>query len=381
MRKDDPDRPLTIGVVIRNFNTAGGAEKYAVEIARRMAARGHHVHIIAREIDGDSAQGMRRHVIPKQAAYSSVVSLWRYGCAAGDLTGRIAFDVVHAHEKGYSGDVTTVHTFPFIHGIERLSLLKKLNRFYLSPRAGLYHWLERKQLQSTGVVAVSDLVRRDIQRYFPHVQTVHVVNPGVDVDMFMPPAPTGMPGSGDSQAQAGVGREMRVLFVGSEFHRKGLDRLIMALPEQARLIVVGSGDHHARIHRLVATAGLEGRVDFEGLVDDVTAYYSAADVLVLPSRREAFGMAALEAMACGLPVIVSVSAGVADLIVDGQNGYLSSGPVALQSILQKLLDPLVRKRIGANARRTAVDHTWDKCADQYESIYRDVWLRKRRKAI
>lgn len=370
---------LSVAVVIKHFTTTGGAEKYAVEIARRILARGHSVHVFSREIDANAAGGMHTHLIPRQAAFSSAFNLYRFAQASDGRIDRNQFDVVHTHEKGATGDVATVHTFSYLHGLERLSWLKKLNTFYLSPRGLLYYWLEKKQLLSSAVVTVSEMIRSDIQRYFPQTNPIHTITPGVDVAAFNPGRPPDRSNADSTDRPTGNRGELKVLFVGSEFRRKGLDQLILALPEKARLTVVGRGERFSHYHQLVKTAGREKQVVFEGLVDNVHDYYASADVFVLPSLREAFGMAALEAMAVGLPVVVRSTTGVADLIDDGQNGFVFTRSQDLSSILRQLVDPVLRRRIGANARQTAMGHTWDQAADQYEAIYWAIVEEKRRR--
>jgi glycosyltransferase involved in cell wall biosynthesis len=169
-----------------------------------------------------------------------------------------------------------------------------------------------------------------------------------------------------------------VLFVGGEFRRKGLDRLIPAIGPNMKLIVVGRGEHLDHYRRLAAACGLEGRIEFAGhCADDVRRYYAQADVVVLPSVSEAFGMSILEGMACGLPVVASPAAGVASLIAEGRNGFLAGEVDALRAALASLQDPAVRNRMGEKARRTAESYSWDRIASDYEEVYRE-WAEARR---
>lgn len=370
---------LSVAVVIKSFTTNGGAEKFAVEIAKRMLARNHIVDIFAREIDLNAAHGMNIHRVAKEMSFSSALSLYKFATASSMLLNGSGCDVIHSHEKGVLCDVSTVHTFSYIHGIERFSLFKQLSTFYLNPKGILYYWLEKKQLKSSAIVAVSETIRRDIRRYFPEADNIFTITPGVDLSAFKPIKKTHFIDKNEFKMGEAYNCELTVLFVGSEFRRKGLDNLILTLPEKTRLVIVGRGDHLSYYHHLVKAAGLQNKVTFKGLVDNIADYYASADVLVLPSLREAFGMAALEAMACGLPVVLSSATGVASLVEDGKNGFVFNQPSELKGILRRLSDPGIRKMIGENARLTAMNHTWDNAADQYEAIYWDIYDKKRKK--
>ena len=106
-----------------------------------------------------------------------------------------------------------------------------------------------------------------------------------------------------------------------------------------------------------------------GHTDNVRSYFALADVVALPSLSEAFGMSILEGMACGLPVVTSSNAGISSLITDGVNGFAFDDKARLREILPGLSDPVKRERIGAQARMTAEEHTWQATADEYEKLF------------
>jgi D-inositol-3-phosphate glycosyltransferase len=130
----------------------------------------------------------------------------------------------------------------------------------------------------------------------------------------------------------------------------------------------------ARITQLRDELGLEGIVNFLGPApqDVLPLYYSAAQVVVVPSRYESFGLVALEAMACGAPVIASKVGGLADLVRDGQTGYLvpDGDPEALAARLLPLLDdPSLRRTLGEHGIATAEAYSWASVAGQIELPY------------
>jgi len=135
-----------------------------------------------------------------------------------------------------------------------------------------------------------------------------------------------------------------------------------------RLLVVGTGERHRHYQHLAERCGVADRVEFKGLSNNIRNDYAVADVVVLPSLVEAFGMSILEGMACGLPVIASLHAGVSSLIKNGINGFTFHDSAILPEILRRFLDPELRKRIGIQARKTAEMHTWDTTAEKYEEL-------------
>ena len=221
------------------------------------------------------------------------------------------------------------------------------------------------------MVAVSKSVKDDIRKYYNRDKGVSVITPGVDTTRFNP--------SWVAQNRDRVRRdeeipedEMVILFIGSEFRCKGLDDLVPAIGEGMRLLIVGKGERERHYRRLVNRCGAMDRVHFKGHSDDVRRYLAVADMVVLPSLSEAFGMSILEGMACGHPVITSSNTGISSLIEDGSNGFTFQHPSELPRILKRLSDPAERRRLGEQARKTAVKHTWMKAAEKYENLYYQV---------
>jgi UDP-glucose:(heptosyl)LPS alpha-1,3-glucosyltransferase len=147
-------------------------------------------------------------------------------------------------------------------------------------------------------------------------------------------------------------------------------------------MIVGPGD--VRAYRRMATdVGIEGGVRFAGHRDDIWKYYAASDIFLLPTLYEAFGLVILEAMASGLPVLVSRWAGAAELIHDGIDGLLINDPTDVAEISAKLgvllRDEGLRRRLGDNARRAALHYSWAGVARMTLEVYdRVLQLRQRR---
>jgi D-inositol-3-phosphate glycosyltransferase len=185
-----------------------------------------------------------------------------------------------------------------------------------------------------------------------------------------------------------------ILFVGRIEPLKGLDTLIKAvaclrvkdLVEPVHLIVIG-GDPEAgpeemstemaRIQRMCDDLTVGKMVVFLGKrsQDTLPYYYSAAEVLVMPSHYESFGMVALEAMACGTPVIASEVGGLAFLVQDGVTGYHvpdGDDEVLCEKLTFLLGDATLRRTLGLNAAEYAQNYAWEKIAAQIAKIYTDM---------
>lgn len=362
---------LRIAVLVKSFTLTGGMERYVVETCKRLAARGHRLDIYAREADPELLGGMGFYRVPMRFSFSSVLRAVSFAKETARMLQGQGYDIVHSHEKGCVQDIETIHCFSYKEGLEKYSLLRRIDQKYLSLRSALYLWLERRQMKTPWLIAVSGAISDDIRKQYGRRANVVVISPGVDLEVF---GPESIAAQRDAARQAEGFRpeDLVVLFVGSEFRRKGLDRLIPAIGPGMRLLVVGRGDDLAYHKGLVSQCGLGGQVRFAGLASEVAPYYAAADVVVLPSLSEAFGMSILEGMACGLPVIVSANSGVASLIRHGENGYLLHDAAELSALLTQLQAREERRRLGLAARVTAEDHSWDRVADAHEALYRRV---------
>jgi glycosyltransferase involved in cell wall biosynthesis len=167
------------------------------------------------------------------------------------------------------------------------------------------------------------------------------------------------------------------LFVGGDWHRKGLAVAIHGLaaaqlPHSGRLQlwVVGRGDQH-RFADLARAAGVGDRVRFFGQPAEAERFYQAADIFVLPSLYEGFSLVALEAAACGLPVVATRVGFIEELVGDEEAGLIvPRTPAAVGTALARLAgDPALRARQGAVARRRAQSYTWSRSAHGVLDLY------------
>jgi D-inositol-3-phosphate glycosyltransferase len=216
-------------------------------------------------------------------------------------------------------------------------------------------------------------------------QRISIIPPGVDTRHFFP-----MPREVARERIGAAPGDWMVLFVGRIERLKGVDTLIRAIAllahecptwvEKMCVAVIGGDpatNENAEMERLKAMRldlGLSDLITFLGArdQDQLQYYYNAADFVVMPSRYESFGMVALEAMACGRPVIASEVGGLAYLVRDGETGFhVPEGQhISLATAMARLLqDDTLRMRLGRQAEAWAQNYTWPRVADQLIGVF------------
>jgi N-acetyl-alpha-D-glucosaminyl L-malate synthase BshA len=155
---------------------------------------------------------------------------------------------------------------------------------------------------------------------------------------------------------------------------KVFDQIQKALP--ARLLLVGQGPEWSAIHELVRSLNLTDRVHFLGRQDDVSQFMSIADLLLLPSAKESFGLVALEAMACGVPTIGARIGGIPEVVIHGETGYLAElgdvNEMAKYAINILQNDSTHQLFVQNGLHRVDQEFRADRIVDQYEALYERV---------
>ena len=222
--------------------------------------------------------------------------------------------------------------------------------------------------------------------YGAHPDKIAIIPPGVDLCHFHPQPRV------DVRRQLGLPLDRKIaLFVGRIEPLKGIDTILQAtrllcdenptLPDQLTVAIVGGSPwaaqldaEMARLQKMRAGLGLERIVRFVGARQQsvLPDFYCAADVVLMPSHYESFGMVALEAMACGAPVIAANVGGLAHLVKDGLTGFLvpPRTPGELAQRMELLLgDELLRWQMGRAARKEAQQYSWRRIADRMLDLY------------
>lgn len=384
----------------------GGMNVYVRELTRQLGQMGIHVDVFTRSQDDhvphvlhELGYGNRvvhvpagpEHPVPREelADYIPrfVEGVKHFACEKG-----ITYDVIHSH-YWLSGIAAAALSeawggTPIVHMFHTLGEMK--NRIARSDeeREGDYRLNgERQVLRRADRVIVATLAELTQLRflYKANVSKLVVIPPGVDVSHFYP-----IPAD-EAKMYVGLKPEDRmVLFVGRIEPLKGVDTLIQAMSslqlnenQRVHLAIIG-GDpsaspqemsaEMARLQKLCDDLSVGQTVVFLGKRDQdkLPYYYSAAELLVMPSHYESFGMVALEAMACGTPVIASEVGGLAYLVKDGETGFTipDQEPDTLCEKISWLLnDHELQQSMSQQAVKYAQDYAWEKIAKQIVGVY------------
>lgn len=224
------------------------------------------------------------------------------------------------------------------------------------------------------VICISRMVENDVRRAFRiSPDKLQVIYNGVDLEHFHPRHRQALRERARSTLEL-EGSARTFLFVGSGFFRKGLAAALQALalaPQESwRMIVAGYDRRQRRYEAFARRLGVQDRVRFLGGQKDVRPLYAAADCYVMPSRYEPFGNAALEALAMGLPSIISSRSGAAELIHPGKNGWTcpADDPRRLAELMAEAVADESRA-VGDQARATAEAFSIDAMARRLVELY------------
>lgn len=322
---------MKLAIVRQQYTPFGTAERFIERTMNLRRSRGDDVTIIARRSRG---------VVPPNLLACNppyVGRTWRdasFALGVRRLIGNGTFDLVQSHER-----VPGCHIYRPGDGVHATWLelrneirgsagrfatrLSAWHRYTLATEARLY-----RHPNLRAVICNSQMVRDDIARRFGVPDDkLHVIYNGVDLEAFHPDLRARH--RDWVRADLGIGRDDPVvLFVGSGFERKGLPVLLQAMAQMrerdAWLLVAGQDRNLKKMRTIARRLGLKDRVRFLGGRQDVRAYLGAADCFCLPTLYDPMPGAALEALACGLPVVTSPNCGIAELIEPGRNGYVSS---------------------------------------------------------
>ena len=371
---------------------AGGMNVYIRKVAQELSDRGVFVDVFSRNHDAEAPTTVqlaeRARVVHVDAGDPSdekaelsrhlpdfVLAVLDYARDNG-----LTYDVVHSH-YWLSGLATTLLARRW--GIPHVTTFHTLAEIKKRARAGEEEPEERSVGEervirtADAIVAFSQHESDAMVRFYDAApDKIEVIPCGVDVDLFRPVDRR------EARQKLGIGEDSVVLFVGRLEPLKGVDILLRAVAQlerasATRTVIVGGDQADAEMARLRALCGDLGiaeRVSFQGRMaqQELPLYYSAADVSVIPSYYESFGLVALESMACGTPVIASRVGGLPTIVKDGLNGYLVPWrcPEPFADGLDVLLgNAAIRQAMSDASRQTAESMSWAAVVDSLLNTY------------
>jgi len=374
----------------------GGMSVYVREMAKELGRNGHHIDIFTQHKVGrqDSVidlhnnvrlvhlPGGKRENITKSSLYEALPRLFNE-LESFRIKENITYDIVHSHYwlSGVLGlklqSSWNTHHLITYHTIGAMKNLTCSTEHSSELRLGS----EKKLAELCDQIVLPTQKEKEhlIQYYHAPADKIRIVPCGVDLELFKP--------MDKLSVRRHLGfhvNDLIILYVGRYSPIKGLDRLLKSFsylrrPLLPRLVMVGGdGKHSSMFKQLQCKAKalhIENRLMFAGRVDQqiLSQYYSAADVLVVPSYYESFGLVALEALACGTPVVTTSVGAMEDIVKDGITGYVATDPNpqhfagCIEAILQ------MQKQNGlspSKIRASVSEFTWSRSASLLLEAYR-----------
>ncbi|WP_018751371.1 N-acetyl-alpha-D-glucosaminyl L-malate synthase BshA [Paenibacillus sanguinis] len=376
------DRFLKIGITC--YPTLGGSGVVATELGKLLAEKGHEVHFISHSVPfrlGSYHKNIFYHEVEVSDYY--VFRYPPYDLSLATKMAQVAknegLDILHVHyavphavcaflAKQMVGDSLKVVTT--LHGTDITVLaqdesLKDLIRLAIN--------------ESDAVTSVSSDLTRETREVLDIVRDIDLTYNFVDERVYYPReakecrSDFAEPGEKVLMHISNFRPVKRVNDVVDIFYRVNQER-------PAKMLFVGEGPDLPKIQHKIKEMGIEDRVHFLGKQDDIAHVISMADVLLLPSEKESFGLVALEAMACGVPTVGTVAGGIPELVKHGETGFLA--PIGhteqmAQYCLQMFRDPeLAAKLREACLERARTEFSSELTTATYEEIYYRVLNRR-----
>lgn len=374
---------MNIGIVC--YASVGGSGIIATELGKRLAARNHRVHVLSSDMPvrfGDYQPGLSFHRVdtPTYPLFREPHYLLSLANKIVHVAREEQLDIIHAHyalphatagylarqvlEKTYGGQVPKLVTT--LHGTD-ITLLGS-DRSYSEI-------VSFSIQQSDGVTTVSESLKADTYRELGVTRDIRVIPNFLDCRTYQRRDVSAL------RAKLAPNGEKVVIHVSNIRPVKRVPAVVeifarvrKAMP--AKLLIVGDGPDLGEASRKARALAVDDDVELLGEQDQVVLLLSASDVLLLPSAQESFGLAALEAMACGVPVVASRIGGLPEVVDDGRTGFLHppedlDGMAA--STVRLLTDGALHARFAAAAAETARTRFCDdRIVPLYEAFYREI---------
>jgi len=386
-----------LAVVSPFLDKRHGTERRVVEWVSQLAAE-FEIHVYSQRVEDIDPSGFTWHRVPRLPGPHFANFLWWFLAnhlwrAWDRLFGNLRYDLVFSPGINcLDADAISVHIV-FAQYVKQMRSKSERARWVASHwpqllHRKLYYWfiilLERRAYPRSDIslILIAKRTRVALEEFYGRHDPCPVVYLGLDHQIFNP----GRRRALRQESRRGLGLSddrFALLLVGNDWQNKGLPVLLDAMELLGGLpidlFVVGSDDP-MRYRSTVHAKSLDEHVYFLPPRPDIEFYYAGVDAYAGPSLEDTFAQPPAEAMACGLPVIVSATNGTCEIITDGKDGLILSDPTdatVLSAMIRRLFEDIeFRRSLGMNASETARQYTWERNGRELAAIFRDILLRK-----
>ncbi len=368
---------MRLAIIRKRFDPHGGAERFILTAAGALISAGESVTVIAEDWAGGDAPGLDRRLVAR-GGFTRAGRNRHFQTAVADLIAANSFDLVQSHERLVGADIVRAGDGVLAAWVDRLGRERGfLGALALKfdPMHRLVMDTERRMVADgrTLFVANSELVADELRAWLKvPEQRLRVIENGVDLARFRPATAEEKT---TARQNFGLPDDAPVIaFVGSGFERKGAFQLVEALRApslaDAHLLIAGRDRRTKALAERIDRLGLAKRVRLLGGLDDVSPVYAAADLFALPSLYDPMPTAALEALASGLPAVVTPDTGIAGHIAaTGAGAVASRHPDDLSAALASVIADLPARADKARTLAPRFDLT--AATNRWRDLYRD----------
>ena len=391
------ERKPRIAIVSPFIDKRHGTERYIVAWLSRLVDE-FEVHVYSQRVEDVDLKSILWHKTPRIPGPHVANYLWWFTAnqiqrAKDGWFGKCQYDLVYsAGVNCFDADLVSVHVIfaellrlralqpPSEHSSVASWLRRVHRRIYYSMIA----LLERRAYRNSraALVPITQKTADELQAIYGRADVLPPIYFGLDLKLLNPEMRCHLRQS----ARQDLGLQLNqfvLLLIGNDWNNKGLPVILDAMSQlrdlPLRLLVVGN-DNLAPYRPLMEKLRLTGSVQFLSERKDVELFYAAADAYVGVSQQDALPLPPAEAMACGLPVIVSATCGIAELIENRKNGLVLLDPLDAESLSVQLRqlyeDAGWRAQLGENAAATVKQYTWERNALQFRNILLSVLAKK-----